>query len=239
MVLSPCFQHSQMVMILWYMTRMVQILLVCCMAFDNRFLLKLHTCSLPPIMYLHCVGRKGCRQCLLVPLWLYCPKREWGDGLCWHVCSHLWFGMQRTLQAVRFSLMLYLIKHYEVNCSRFEEQHDDYNVIMAKAIADRLAEVYLVSFGVIKNRVTVWLIVKWVGPFLRDLKRVVKWISACPPPAKIERVVLAHELLVSSLVINHSVQKPQCSYYCKNLAPSRSQYLSSSTVKVTKALYFY
>lgn len=42
------------------------------------------------------------------------------------------------MQTVRFQQIT--IRTDEDN-SRFEDQHDDYNVIMAKAIADRLAEV--------------------------------------------------------------------------------------------------
>lgn len=138
MVLSPCFLHVPMVMIFWCMTRMVLMLLAYCMAFDNRFTSSKNAHLFTATNLIVCYeGRAGFR-CLLVYLWFCCPKREWSNGLCGYVCSHLWFGMQRTMQTVRFQQIT--IRTDEDN-SRFEDQHDDYNVIMAKAIADRLAEV--------------------------------------------------------------------------------------------------
>lgn len=53
--------------------------------------------------------------------------------------------MQGAMQQVR---LCSFIKHSVVNeiFSRFEQQHDDYSIIMAKALADRLAEVHKICY---------------------------------------------------------------------------------------------
>ena len=38
-------------------------------------------------------GGEGHRWCLPLPVRLCGSKAEWANGLCWNVCSHLWFGM--------------------------------------------------------------------------------------------------------------------------------------------------